>query len=157
MDLDTDVEALSTAFAAHLGDEQFRKFVFVLEGIRYSGGRLKYWMQEARDRFVSKHPEWALTFDELLTVFQVCRVHRCELTPATVRLVGASVRILDSDAYHTAWNELFPHSYAVLPADYPHPTRMVEGFLCPACQVARAEWSRTNTPPELTPLDNPRS
>ena len=48
-------------------------------------------------------------------------------------------------------------SYAVLPANYPHPTRMVEEFLCPACQVARAEWSRTNTPPELTPLDNPRS
>jgi hypothetical protein len=151
-----DVEALRTAFAAHLGTEQFRKFVFELDGCR-GRGRLKFWMQEAWEGFVRGHPEWAMAFDDLQRVFLVCRVHRCELTPATVRLVGASVRIRDSDAYHTAWNGQFPHSYAELPADFPHPTRMVETYLCPACRAARGEWSRTNTSSELVPLDGPQS
>ena len=129
-----------------------------LEGIfgrLRSRGRLKFWMQEAWDGFAREHPEWTLTFDELATVFRVCRVHRCELTPATVRLVGAGVPIRDSDAYHTVWSGQFPHSYAELPPNYPHPTRMFETFLCTACQGARAEWSRTNVPPELAPLGTP--
>jgi hypothetical protein len=150
-----DVEALRAAFVGHLGDEQFRKFIFELDVCR-SRGRLKYWMQEMWDGFARGHPEWALTFAELAAVFRVCRVHRCELTPAVVRLVGASVRIHDSDAYHSAWSGQFPHSYPDLPDDYPHPTRMFETFLCPECRAARAEWERTNTTPELVPLDDPR-
>jgi hypothetical protein len=145
-----DFGAMRGAFAARLGGERYRRFLAELDGCR-ARGRLRHWMQEVWDDFVRDHPEWGMAFPELLKAFRVCAVHGDELVPAAVRMVSPELQVPYTDEHHAVWGRTFPHAYADLPADVPFPTVIREMFVCPACQVARAEWERDHEPPELRP------
>jgi len=77
-----DVALLRQALASFLGDERYWKFVKNLncEGMRY-------WMEVAWGRFVSLHPEWAISEPELRVALRVCWMHGVELVPETVKVV----------------------------------------------------------------------
>jgi hypothetical protein len=77
-----DVALLRQALASFLGDDGYRKFVKHL-----NSGRMRYWQEAAWGRFVSAHPEWAISEHELRMALRVCWVHEAELRPEAVEVV----------------------------------------------------------------------
>ena len=61
-----------------LGTPKFRKFV---KQLPYSaaGTRLRYWQEEAWEQFVSAHPDFELTYEQIIRVFRICWLHGTEL------------------------------------------------------------------------------
>src|SRR5262249_5424681 len=61
-----------------LGDERYRKFVQQLN--RPGARRLRFWQEDAWAKFVSEHPEFAATQDELRAALCDSEVLGCELS-----------------------------------------------------------------------------
>jgi len=79
-----DVALFRQALASFLGDQGYRKFI---KGVS-TGERMRYWQKLAWGRFVSAHPEWAISEHELSVALRVCWVHGAELLPETVKVVN---------------------------------------------------------------------
>jgi len=84
-----DVALFRQALASFLGDDGYWKFVKCL-----NSGRMRYWQEVAWGRFVSAHPEWAISEHELRVALRVCWVHGAELLPETVKVVDLPDEVL---------------------------------------------------------------
>lgn len=97
-----DVALFRQALASFLGDEQYWKFVKHLNTrkppdfgqLRYWPGPMRYWQEVAWGRFVSAHPEWAISEHELRVALRICWVHWVDLLPETVEVVSLDHEVL---------------------------------------------------------------
>lgn len=137
-----DAAALRLAFADFLGEERFRKFV--RQGLRR--GRLRFWQEEAWSLFITAHPEFAVSLDELRVALRVCEVHGRELLPGTAKVFHGCRDY--ADHYIKARNELFPHAMSgpVSTEGAAFTGDSVEVWYCPECRDAEVAWRAGRCP-----------
>jgi hypothetical protein len=138
-----DPAALRQALTAFLGAERFRKLIKQF----HSAGRLRFWQEQAWSGFVTAHPEFAVTLDELTGVLRICWVHGAELQNDTIQIIDGNVDF--ADWYVRVKAVEFPCSASsVWSEGYPLPARSIGVWFCPECRAAETVWQqRQATPP----------
>jgi hypothetical protein len=127
---------LRRSLAGFLGSDRYRKFI--QQGFRH--GRLRFWQAREWERFVSAHPESAVSEEELAIALRVCHLHGDELQPDTTGVFRGCRDFAQS--YIEARNRLFPNaaldefSTEGLPFDYD----CVDVWFCPSCREAAEAW-----------------
>jgi hypothetical protein len=131
-----DAAELRRALATFLGDAPYRKFV--QEGVQR--GRMRYWQEQAWDRFTSAHPEFAVGPDELVAALRVCHLHGDELRPDTAEVFHGNMDL--AQWYVEARAQLFPNAAqdVVSTEGVPFEGDRIGVWFCPSCRVARAVW-----------------
>jgi hypothetical protein len=131
-----DVALLRQALACFLGDEGYLKLVKCLN----SGERMRYWQEAAWGRFVSAHPEWAISEHELRLAVRVCWMHGAELLPETVKVVNLEDEVLRR--HFVTGGYVFPTAD---PGEVPHCVKYngpAGGELCPCARSTSViKWS----------------
>jgi hypothetical protein len=93
---------LRQALAVFLGVLQYRKFV--QQGI--NAGQMRYWQEQAWNRFTDAHPEYVVDLGELVAALRVCHLHGDELRSDTTEVFQGCTDLAQS--YVAARNRLFP-------------------------------------------------
>lgn len=128
-------EEIRTAFANYLSPKKYRRCLRKAIAAAPGPGRLG--RTEEWDRFVSAHPEYNLSDDELTTVFAICPVHGTELVERVVRTQAEDWSLISQSKFLEARATQFPCSYPEASAGWV--TERL-GWWCAECQRARAEW-----------------
>jgi hypothetical protein len=138
-----DAKSLRTRLEQFLGEAQYHKFV---ECGVYKG-RLAFWQEQAWEKFVAAHPEFAVSVDELASALRVCHLHRDELLAG----LGGPFRGSrdDAPAYWDALS-LFPNARSGL-VSIAGTLNDLEVFYCPTCRRVEIEWLAASPPPDRAP------
>jgi hypothetical protein len=128
--------ALRRSLATFLGSDRYRKFIQQVVG----RGRLRFWQAREWDRFVSAHPEFASSEEELTTALRVCHLHGDELQPDTIGVFRGCRDFAQS--YIEARNRLFPNAALdeVSTEGRPFESDRVGVWFCPSCRGAAEAW-----------------
>jgi hypothetical protein len=136
---------LRVELESFLGEEQYRKFVRIMNTVCKNRGRLLFWQEVAWKEFVVAHPRCDMSFKEIQLRLRVCWIHSCELVAETKPVFGRGVYLNYTREYTEAWTTLFPNSSEDVPervtmGGYHLPVELAEVWECPECCKARAEW-----------------
>ena len=91
------------ALRVHLGEEKFREFL--KRGIRPG---LRYWQEQALERFFQLQPRFRLPHDQVESALRFCEVHSVELQTGEVPVFHGNVDY--APAYLRERDERFPHA-----------------------------------------------
>jgi hypothetical protein len=124
------------AFRVHLGDDKFHEFLK-----RGTRPRLRYWQEQALDRFFQSQPSMRLSSDQVEAALRFCEVHRVELEKGEEPVFHGHLDY--APAYLQERAALFPHA-AIDPVSTEgteHEGSMQSAWFCPACRSIATQRS----------------